>query len=246
MSNNFVFGLHVVQSLLKHSPEKILEIFIQKNRTDKRICDLLDEAFSHGVPIQFVKKNYLNIKVKGVHQGIIAHVIESKMYRENNLEDLLNTLHEPPFLLILDGITDPHNLGACLRTANAAGVHAMIIHKDKAGTLNSTTRKVACGAAENIPFIQVTNLARTIDRLKERGIWIIGTALKSSRNIYQSNLRGPVALIMGAEGKGMRTLTSNKCDFSIFIPMDGIDNSLNVSVATGVCLFEAVRQRLSE
>lgn len=243
-----VFGLHAVQSLFEHSPEKVLELQIQKGRTDKRINVLVDEARNHGVTVRFVERSRLDAKVDGVHQGgvhqgVVARVAQAKVYREADLEDLLDNLNEPPFLLILDGVTDPHNLGACLRTADAAGVHAMITPKDKSATLNATARKVACGAAENVPLVQVTNLARTMDWLKDRGVWMIGTAGESAGNVYQSDLKGPIALVMGAEGKGMRRLTRDKCDSLVFIPMAGTVSSLNVSVATGVCLFEAVRQR---
>ncbi|WP_257274895.1 23S rRNA (guanosine(2251)-2'-O)-methyltransferase RlmB [Endozoicomonas sp. SESOKO4] len=243
MSDDVVFGLHAVQSLFEHSPEKVLELMIQKGRTDKRINALVEEARNQGVTVRFVERSRLDSKVEGVHQGIVARVAQAKVYREGDLEDLLNTLDEPPFLLILDGVTDPHNLGACLRTADAAGVHALITPKDKSASLNATARKVACGAAENVPLVQVTNLSRTMEWLKDRGIWMIGTAGESASDIYKTDLKGPLALVMGAEGKGMRRLTRDKCDSLIFIPMSGSVSSLNVSVATGVCLFEAVRQR---
>ena len=238
-----VFGLHAVQSLFEHSPEKVLELMIQKGRTDKRINVLVDQARNHGVTVRFVERSRLDSKVEGTHQGVVAKVAQAQVYREGDLEELLDGLNEAPFLLILDGVTDPHNLGACLRTADAAGVHAVITPKDKSATLNATARKVACGAAENVPLVQVTNLARTMEWLKDRGIWMIGTAGESSGNVYQSDLKGSLALVMGAEGKGMRRLTREKCDSLIFIPMAGSVSSLNVSVATGVCLFEAVRQR---
>lgn len=243
MSNDVVFGLHAVQSLFESAPERVLELLIQKGRTDKRINNLVEEARSQGVAVRFVERSRLDARVEGVHQGIVARVASAKVYREGDLEDLLEGLEEVPFLLILDGVTDPHNLGACLRTADAAGVHAVITPKDKSASLNATATKVACGAADHVPLVQVTNLARTMTWLKERGIWMIGTAGESSGNIYQSDLKGPLALVMGAEGKGMRRLTRDHCDSLIFIPMAGSVSSLNVSVATGVCLFEAVRQR---
>jgi 23S rRNA (guanosine2251-2'-O)-methyltransferase len=158
---------------------------------------------------------------------------------------MLDGLDHPPLLLILDGVTDPHNLGACLRTADAAGVDAVIAPKDNSAPLNATVRKVACGAAEVVPYIQVTNLARTMKDIQGRGIWITGTAGEAEQSVYQANLTGPVALVMGAEGKGMRRLTRENCDYLINLPMAGSVSSLNVSVATGVCLFEAVRQRVS-
>ncbi len=245
MNDDVVFGLHAVQSLFESAPERVLELWIQKGRTDKRISGLVDEARSHGASVKFVERSRLDSKVEGVHQGIVAKVAAAKVYREGDLEDLLDNLNEPPFLLILDGVTDPHNLGACLRTADAAGVHAIITPKDKSASLNATATKVACGAAEKVPLVQVTNLSRTMQWLKERGIWMIGTAGESSVNIYQSDLKGSLALVMGAEGKGMRRLTRDNCDSLIFIPMAGSVSSLNVSVASGVCLFEAVRQRLN-
>lgn len=245
MSDDVVFGLHSVQSLFERSPETVLELMIQKGRTDKRINGLVDEARSYGITVRFVERGRLDGRVDGgVHQGIVARVVQARVYREGDLEDLLDNLDEPPFLLILDGVTDPHNLGACLRTADAAGVHAMITPKDKSASLNATARKVACGAADNVPLVQVTNLSRTMDWLKERGIWMIGTVGESAGNVYEADLKGSLALVMGAEGKGIRRLTRDKCDALVFIPMAGSVSSLNVSVATGVCLFEAVRQRL--
>ncbi len=243
MNNDFIFGLHAVQSLFESKPERVLELWIQKGRTDRRISQLVDEARSHGVAVRFVDRGRLDSKVDGVHQGIVAKVAAAQVFREGDLDELLDKLDQPPFLLVLDGVTDPHNLGACLRTADAAGVHAVITPKDKSASLNATASKVACGAAETVPLIQVTNLARTLSGLKERGIWVIGTAGESSGNVYQADLKGPLALVMGAEGKGMRRLTRDHCDALVYIPMAGAVSSLNVSVATGVCLFEAVRQR---
>lgn len=243
MSNDIVFGLHAVQSLFETTPERVLELQIQKGRTDKRINQLVEDARAQGITVRFVERSRLDSKVDGVHQGIVARVAAAKVYREEDLEDILDQLDVPPFLLILDGVTDPHNLGACLRTADAAGVHAVIVPKDKSASLNATASKVACGAADNVQLIQVTNLACTMTWLKERGIWMIGTAGESSINIYQSDLKGALAIVMGAEGSGMRRLTRDLCDGLIFIPMAGSVSSLNVSVATGVSLFEAVRQR---
>jgi 23S rRNA (guanosine2251-2'-O)-methyltransferase len=166
----------------------------------------------------------------------------AKSRDEGDLKEILART-EKPLLLILDQVTDPHNLGACLRTADAAGVHAVITPKDHSATLTETVRHIACGAAESVPFIQVTNLARTMEQLKETGVWITGTADGVTQSIYDMDLRGPVAIVMGAEGSGMRRLTAEKCDFLVRIPMAGKVPCLNVSVATGVCLFEAVRQR---
>jgi 23S rRNA (guanosine2251-2'-O)-methyltransferase len=177
------------------------------------------------------------------HQGIIAEYNAPKTWGDNELFDLLSELNEPALLLILDGVTDPHNLGACLRTAEAAGVQAVITTKDKAAGLTPVVRKVASGAAEIIPLIQVTNLARTLDTLKDAGIWIIGTSDHATENMYSQDLTGPIAFVMGAEGKGMRRLTEKQCDILANLPMAGEVSSLNISVATGVCLYEAVRQR---
>ena len=243
MHNDIVFGLHAVQSLFAASPERVRELQVQKGRTDKRISALVDQARQLGVAVKFVERSRLDTKADGVHQGIMARVSAARVYREEDLEDILDGLNTAPFLLILDGVTDPHNLGACLRTADAAGVQAIITPKDKSASLNATATKVACGAADNVPLIQVTNLARTMASLKERGIWIMGTAGEGSVSIYQSDLKGPLALVMGAEGKGIRRLTRDLCDVLLSIPMVGTVSSLNVSVATGVCLFEAVRQR---
>jgi 23S rRNA (guanosine2251-2'-O)-methyltransferase len=159
------------------------------------------------------------------------------------LDELLDRSEAPPLLLVLDGVTDPHNLGACLRTADAAGALAVIVPKDKSATLNATARKVACGAAEVVPLVAVTNLARTLEKLQKRGVWIVGTAGEASQELYSQDLSGPIALVMGAEGKGMRRLTREHCDYLVRLPMAGSVSSLNVSVATGVCLFEALRQR---
>jgi 23S rRNA (guanosine2251-2'-O)-methyltransferase len=163
---------------------------------------------------------------------------------DNSLLDLLDTLTDPPLLLILDGVQDPHNLGACMRTADAAGVHAVIAPKDRAAPLTETVQRIACGAAERLPFVQATNLARTLEQLKERGIWVVGTASEAEQTIYEVNLTGPLAIVVGFEGAGLRRLTRDKCDVLARIPMFGSVESLNVSVAAGVCLFEAVRQRL--
>ena len=162
---------------------------------------------------------------------------------ENDLFEILRHLQQPPFLLILDGLQDPHNLGACLRSADAAGVHAVIVPKDRAVSLTDTVCKVACGAAEHVPLVTVTNLARTLKQLKELGLWLVGTADDAKQSLYDVDLTGPLALVMGAEGKGLRRLTKEHCDFLVHIPMAGSVECLNVSVAAGVCLFEAVRQR---
>jgi len=165
---------------------------------------------------------------------------------ESDLFAMLDKLSEPAFLLILDGVQDPHNLGACLRTAEAAGVHVVLAPKDRSVAVTETVRKVACGGAERVPFVQITNLARVMDQLKEAGLWLVGTSDRAERTVYDLDLSGPLAIVMGSEGKGLRRLTAEKCDFLAQIPMSGSVESLNVSVATGVCLYEAVRQRRAQ
>ena len=243
MSNELIYGIHAVTALLERQPERFLEAWVLKGREDDRLLPLLNELQRCGVSIQLVTRKTLDDKAEGAtHQGIIARIREGTKYDEQDLWALLDQ-QEQPFLLILDGVTDPHNLGACLRNADAAGVHALVVPRDKSVTLTGTARKVACGAAETVPFIQVTNLARTLRELQERGVWIVGTAGEADHDLYQSKLTGPLALVMGAEGAGMRRLTRENCDELISIPMSGAVSSLIVSVATGVCLFEAVRQR---
>lgn len=221
-------------------------MLVLKGREDKRLMPLLNELQRLGVAIQQVNRQTLDNKSQGeVHQGIIARVVPQKELNEHDLEAILSQ-KKNPLLLILDGVTDPHNLGACLRTADAAGVDAVIVPKDKSAQLTPTARKVACGAAEVMPLIRVTNLARTMRDLQERhNVWIVGTAGEAESGIYEAKLTGSIALVMGAEGDGMRRLTREHCDQLISIPMAGSVSSLNVSVATGVCLFEIVRQKLA-
>ncbi len=241
--NDISFGVHAVQALLESHPDQIMEVWFQKGRRGSRLEKLIEEARETGIPVKFVDRERIERKVNGVHQGVVALVRAAKVFRENDLFTLLDGLDKPPFLLILDSITDPHNLGACLRSADAAGVQAVIVARDKSAPLNAVARKVACGAAETVPLITVTNLARTMRDLQERGIWMIGAAGEASTNIYTTDLKGPVAIVMGAEGTGLRRLTREHCDGLVHIPMVGSVSSLNVSVATGICLFEALRQR---
>lgn len=242
MANEVVFGFHAVSTVLKYDAARIQKIVLLKGREDERLSALLEKAGK--LTLQRATRQELDeLAGGGVHQGVVAICTPMKAKDERFLDRLLDSLEEPAFLLVLDGVTDPHNLGACLRTADAAGVHAVIAAKDKSAPLNATVSKVACGAAEVVPYVQVTNLARTLGEFQKRGIWITGTAGKASETVYQANLTGPMALVMGAEGKGMRRLTREACDFLVKIPMAGEVSSLNVSVATGICLFEAVRQR---
>ena len=241
--SEIVFGLHAVQALLDSDPQRFQEVFILNGRDDRRLQPLVKALEAQGIVIQLASRQWLDSQVEGgVHQGIVAKVKAGRQYQENDLPDLLASL-DSPFLLILDGVTDPHNLGACLRSADAAGVHAVIVPRDRSAQLNATAKKVASGAAEHVPLIRVTNLARTMRLLQEANVWIVGTAGEADHDVYQSKMTGPMALVMGAEGEGMRRLTREHCDELISIPMAGSVSSLNVSVATGICLFEAVRQR---
>ncbi len=241
---DLIYGLHAVDSLLRKNPQQVQCLWLQSDRADKRIEKLLALAKNQGVSVARCSRQELDDKVSGRHQGVVAEVrTDTRQWDEQALYQLLDDLDGPALVLVLDGVTDPHNLGACLRSADAAGVHAVIVPKDKSADLTPTVRKVACGAAETVPFVRVTNLARTLEGLKERGIWLYGTAGEAEKSIYDNDLRGPCALIMGAEGDGLRRLTRETCDFLVKLPMAGEVSSLNVSVATGVCLFEIVRQR---
>ncbi|WP_419569609.1 23S rRNA (guanosine(2251)-2'-O)-methyltransferase RlmB [Rheinheimera sp.] len=243
MSADFVFGIHAVKALFERTPEDVLELFVLKDRDDQRLQPILQLARQFGVSVQFCQRRVLDDKVDGAqHQGVVA---KARMQQSGDEKDLALIIEQQanPLLLILDGITDPHNLGAILRSADAAGVHAVIAAKDRSVKLTPVVRKVACGAAEVVPFITVTNLARTIRELKDAGVWVVGAAGETDSSIYQTSLTGPLAIAMGAEGDGLRRLTKELCDSLMKIPMAGSVSSLNVSVATGICLFEAVRQR---
>lgn len=244
MSQEYVFGWHAVDAVLKREPERLQQVWIQTGRQDKRVKSVTDALDGLGVRWKVVHRRELDERVSGVHQGVVAAVAESREWTEDDLLAQLSSSDKPPFLLVLDGVTDPHNLGACMRTADAVGVQAVIVPKDKSASLTPVARKVACGAAETVPFVRVTNLARFLRELKDLGVWLIGTAGEADAGLYQADFKGPVALVMGAEGKGMRRLTREHCDQLINIPMQGHVDSLNVSVATGVCLYEALRQRL--
>jgi 23S rRNA (guanosine2251-2'-O)-methyltransferase len=244
MSNDFIYGIHAVKAVLEREPERFIEAYVLKGRQDDRLMPILNDLQVCGVSIQQMTRKTLDDKAQGAnHQGIIARVKAAKQLNENDIDAIL-AQHESPLLLVLDGVTDPHNLGACLRNADAAGVAAIIVPKDRSAPMNATVSKVACGAAEVVPLIRVTNLARTMRTLQEQGIWFVGTAGEATHDIYQAKLTGPLAIVMGAEGDGMRRLTRETCDDLIKIPMAGSVSSLNVSVASGICLFEAVRQRL--
>lgn len=241
--SEIIYGIHAVKSLLHRDARRFLKVFILQGRNDSRFKQLITELKEIGVSIQTTHRWWLDKKVNcALHQGVIAQVRARQKTQVNNLQSLLKNINTP-FLLVLDGVTDPHNLGACLRTADAAGVHAVIVPRDRSAQLNDTAKKVACGSAENVQLIRVTNLARTLRLLHEMNVKVIGAASEVSDNLYQSKMTGAIALVMGSEGKGLRRLTRECCDEFIRIPMTGITNSLNISVATGVCLFEAIRQR---
>ena len=243
---NFVYGLHAINAVLERAPERLLELWVAQPRDDVRTRELRDRAQIAGVHVQSVSGEALAKLVGDVaHQGAVAAVRPLKAWDEHDLMKMLSQAAEDPLLLILDGVTDPHNLGACLRTADAAGAHAVLIPKDRAAAVDGVVRKVAAGAAEFVPVASVTNLARTIDLLKERGIWVVGTDGEAPQTLYAADLKRPLALVLGAEGGGMRRLTRERCDFLERIPMAGQVESLNVSVAAGVALFEARRQRAS-
>jgi 23S rRNA (guanosine2251-2'-O)-methyltransferase len=237
-----LFGFHAVTVRLKTAPQSILDIHVDATRRDQRMRQFVARAQEAGARLIDSDDERLQ-RLCGTHrhQGVVARV--QAIAQARSLDDLLDTLNEPPLLLVLDGVTDPHNLGACLRVADGAGAHAVIAPKDHAVGLNATVAKVASGAAETMPYFMVTNLARTLGELKERSIWIIGTAEDAPKTVYDADLKGPVALVLGAEGPGMRQLTRKTCDELVSIPMQGAVESLNVSVASGICLYEALRQR---
>ena len=241
-SPKVLFGFHAVGVRLKTAPQSIIEIFYEPTRRDARMRQFLERATEAGA--RLIEADGLRLaKLAGSHghQGVAARV--QPLAQVHSLDDLLDQIEGPPLLLVLDGVTDPHNLGACLRVADGAGAHAVIAPKDHAAGINATVAKVASGAAETVPYFMVTNLARTLGELKERNIWCIGTSDDAPKSIYQVDLKGPLALVLGAEGDGMRQLTRKTCDELVNIPMRGAVESLNVSVASGVCLYEALRQR---
>jgi 23S rRNA (guanosine2251-2'-O)-methyltransferase len=245
-SPKVLFGFHAVGVRLKMAPQSIIEIHFEPTRRDARMRQFIDRVKEAGV--RLIESDGLRIsKLAGSHghQGVAARV--QTIEQVHSLDELLENLEAAgtaqPLILVLDGITDPHNLGACLRVADGAGAHAVIAPKDHAAGINATVAKVASGAAETMPYFMVTNLARTLNELKERNIWIIGTSDDADKTIYEVDLKGPVALVLGAEGAGMRQLTRKTCDELVSIPMQGAVESLNVSVASGVCLYEALRQR---
>jgi 23S rRNA (guanosine2251-2'-O)-methyltransferase len=244
MKHDIVYGLHAVSIFLQKKTALVSSLSLLDHNDNKRVTELKRLALKHNIAVHTLTKHALDQLAGQVkHQGVVLQVETSALQGDNALLSLLENLTESPFLLILDGVQDPHNFGACLRSADAAGVHAVIIPKNNAVGITPVVRKVASGAAEAVPIFQVTNLARTMKALKERNIWLVGAAGEASDSIYQTDLTGGLAIIAGAEGSGLRRLTKEHCDFLVNIPMRGVVSSLNVSVATGVLLFEAVRQR---
>jgi len=241
-SPKVLFGFHAVGVRLKTAPQSIVEIYFEPTRRDARMRQFVAKAQEAGV--RLIEADALRIaKLSGSHghQGVAARV--EPLPQVHSLDELLESLTESALLLVLDAVTDAHNLHACLRVADGAGVHAVIAPKDHAVGVNATVAKVASGAAETVPYFMVTNLARTLNELKERNIWCIGTSEDAPKTLYKVDLKGPVALVLGAEGEGIRQLTRKTCDELVRLPMKGAVESLNVSVASGVCLYEAVRQR---
>ena len=243
-SQQWVAGIHAVTELIQQHAGDISRLLVQQGRDDQRMANLLELANKAGVRIETVSRQDLDKFAGKAHQGVAAQcALRDVLQAESTLEKLLDAGPADPLLLVLDEITDPHNLGACLRSADAAGVTAVIVPKNNTAPVNLIVRKVASGAAETVPIIAVTNLARCLKSLQERGIWLVGTAESATVSLYQQDLTGPLALVMGSEGNGLRRLTRESCDYLVAIPMAGSVASLNVSVATGICLFEAVRQR---
>ncbi|MFT7288487.1 MAG: 23S rRNA (guanosine2251-2'-O)-methyltransferase [Halieaceae bacterium] len=251
MATDYAFGLHAVEELLRRQPQSLRSLQVLKGRSDRRVQVLLGLAEQADITVQRVSRDQLDTLVKGRHQGVVAEMDGDKPATAEDLRwgsaQLLEFVKNKPdtLLLVLDGVTDPHNLGACLRSADAAGVTAVVIPKDNAADVTPVVRKVACGATETVPLVRVTNLARTLVALKEAGVWVYGAAGEAEQSLYTTDLSGPLALVMGAEGSGMRRLTRELCDVLVNLPMAGSLSSLNVSVATGVCLFEIRRQRLA-
>ena len=242
-TGNLIYGLHAVTALLEQRcPVRML--WVQDSRRDERLDLLLALATQQGIAVQRVPRKKLDeLTGAGRHQGVAAEAEPARARDAEDLQAFVNALRPPAFLLVLDGVQDPHNLGACLRSADAAGVQAVITPRDRAAELTPAARKVAAGAAERMPLFQVTNLARSLRWLKAQNIWLVGLTAEAEQPLYQLDLKGPLALVLGAEGSGLRRLSKAECDFLAHIPMTGGAESLNVSVAAGVALFEALRQR---
>ena len=245
MTDQHIYGLHAIAALINNPQRDIKQIFFNQDRQDQRLLTLLNEIKSKAIPTVALSAAKMASKFPDVvHQGIVAMVTPMPVFQEKDLPQLIKGSSKPPFILILDGVTDPHNLGACLRSADAAGVDCVIIPKDKSASITPVVSKVACGAAEAIPVIRVTNLVRTMETLKDLGVWLYGAANEAEQTtLYGLDGQAPIAIVLGAEGEGLRRLTREHCDGLFAIPMLGSVSSLNVSVATGIALYEIVRQR---
>jgi len=238
-----IFGLNSIKALFKSNAASVRQLFVDRKRNDKRVQDIIQLATENNTAINYEDRKHLDeLSQGGNHQGVVAHCDMPVVQDETLIDQIINQNTQPLFLL-LDGVQDPHNLGACLRTADAVGVNAVIIPKDRSVSLNSTVVKVASGAAYSVPVVSVTNLSRTIRHMQQQGIWFVGTDGDATESLYEVKLTGAIAIVMGAEGSGLRRLTKELCDFLVKLPMLGTVESLNVSVATGVCLYEALRQR---
>ena len=240
---DWIYGIHAVHTMLKSAPQRVKELYVQRGRLDDRLKKIHKLAEQHGVALQWATVKQLDGKAESRHQGVMALCSPGETYDESFLLKLAKERGGDAFFLMLDGVTDPHNLGACLRAADGAGVQAVIVPKDNSVGLTPVVSKVACGAAETMPLVMVTNLTRTLEKLQQQGAWVVGTTGDAEQLIYDIDLKGPMVLVMGAEGTGMRQLTQKQCDFLVKLPMAGGVSSLNVSVATGICLYEVVRQR---
>jgi len=244
MDDRHVCGVHAVLAALKSAPDRVEEIWVSDTRGDRRIAAVLDAARDARVKIHKSPRAALDRMTDGVrNQGVVARLCETPVLKAPDLESFLAHLPPLPLLLVLDGVQDPHNLGACLRSADAAGAHGVIVPREHSAPLSAVARRAASGAAETVPVFQVVNLARTLRELKQAGLWLAGASQEADTDIFHADLRRPLAIVLGGEGKGLRRLTQEQCDMQVRIPMAGTVESLNVSVAAGICLFEAVRQR---
>jgi 23S rRNA (guanosine2251-2'-O)-methyltransferase len=244
MSEQWVVGINAVAAALENDAVNVREVLVEARARNPRLQEIAEAARTAGVAVRVVPGDALE-KLSGGnrHQGVVASYAASRTYDENDIDALLSSAAGPPLLLILDGVQDPHNLGACLRSAAAAGATAVVIPKDKSAPVNATVRKTSAGAADRVPILRVTNLARTLETLKQAGVWMVGLAGEATQSLYAVDLKGPIGIVMGGEGEGMRRLTREHCDYLAQIPMSGAVESLNVSVATGIALFEVRRQR---
>ena len=244
MSDELVYGIHAVAALLARRPAAVRRLTVQTGRTDRRVQELVEAARAAQILVELRPVAELDALLPGlVHQGVVARVEPAKTLDENQFLAALDVELHPPLILVLDGVQDPHNLGACLRSADGVGADAVVVPRDRATGLTPVVRKVAAGAAETVPLVQVTNLVRFLRELKDAGVWVVGTDGEADKLHTEVDLKGPLAIVLGAEGTGMRRLTREVCDHVVRLPMRGAVQSLNVSVATGVMLYEALRQR---